>query len=157
MASTLRLLHAGSLSISPATAWYFENEFICQLDPAKFDTTPEYVISECDKVLEQTEAAIASDSLAEAVSLMALPININDLLNGKPVEWERLEFKAGWNPEAVLHTLCAFASDIHNLGGGYILIGVAEHNGRPVRLSRLSMIRRPLDWWVTRGHSKEES
>jgi len=63
---------------------------------------------------------------------MALPININDLLNGKPVEWERLEFKAGWNPEAVLHTLCAFANDIHNLGGGYILIGVAERNGRPV-------------------------
>lgn len=24
---------------------------------------------------------------------MALPININDLLNGKPVEWERLEFE----------------------------------------------------------------
>ena len=45
--------------------------------------------------MEQTEAAIASDSLAEAVSLMALPININDHLNGKPVEWERLEFKAG--------------------------------------------------------------
>jgi hypothetical protein len=63
---------------------------------------------------------------------MALPININDLLNGKPVEWERLEFKAGWNPEAVLHTLCAFANDIHNLGGGYILIGIAEENGRPV-------------------------
>ncbi|MBM3371140.1 MAG: transcriptional regulator [Betaproteobacteria bacterium] len=63
---------------------------------------------------------------------MALPININDLLNGKPVEWERLEFKAGWNPEAVLQTLCAFANDINNLGGGYILIGVAEHNGRPV-------------------------
>ena len=39
---------------------------------------------------------------------MLLPININDLLRGKPVEWERLEFKAGWNPEAVLHTLCAF-------------------------------------------------
>ena len=63
---------------------------------------------------------------------MALPININDLLGGKPVEWERLEFKAGWNPEAVLHSLCAFANDIHNLGGGYILIGVAESNGRPV-------------------------
>lgn len=63
---------------------------------------------------------------------MALPINIYDLLNGKPVEWERLEFKAGWNPEAVLHTLCAFANDINNLGGGYILIGVAESNGRPV-------------------------
>ncbi len=63
---------------------------------------------------------------------MALPININDLLHGKPVEWERLEFKTGWNPEAVLHTLCAFANDIHNLGGGYILIGIAENNGRPV-------------------------
>src|SRR3990172_9718247 len=63
---------------------------------------------------------------------MALPININDLLHGKPVEWERLEFKAGWNPEAVLHTLCAFANDIHNLGGGYILLGIAEDNGRPV-------------------------
>ena len=63
---------------------------------------------------------------------MSLPININDLLHGKPVEWERLEFKAGWNPEAVLHTLCAFANDIHNLGGGYILIGIAEDNGRPV-------------------------
>jgi len=63
---------------------------------------------------------------------MSLPININDLLHGKPVEWERLEFKAGWNPEAVLHTLCAFANDIHNLGGGYILIGIQEENGRPV-------------------------
>jgi ATP-dependent DNA helicase RecG len=63
---------------------------------------------------------------------MSLPININDLLHGKPVEWERLEFKAGWNPEAVLHTLCAFANDIHNMGGGYILIGIAEDKGRPV-------------------------
>ncbi|MDA8258996.1 MAG: putative DNA binding domain-containing protein, partial [Betaproteobacteria bacterium] len=63
---------------------------------------------------------------------MSLPINIKDLLHGKPVEWERLEFKAGWNPEAVLHTLCAFANDIHNMGGGYILIGIAEDKGRPV-------------------------
>jgi hypothetical protein len=36
------------------------------------------------------------------------------------VEWERLEFKRGWNPEAVLHTLCAFANDFHNLGGGFV-------------------------------------
>lgn len=43
-----------------------------------------------------------------------------------------LEFKAGWNPEAVLHTLCAFANDIHNFNGGYILIGIAESNGHPV-------------------------
>ena len=29
---------------------------------------------------------------------MHLPVNINDLIHGKSVEWERLEFKAGWNP-----------------------------------------------------------
>ena len=63
---------------------------------------------------------------------MKLPININDLLIARTVEWERLEFKAGWNPKAVLHTMCAFANDFHNLGGGYIIIGVAEDKGRPV-------------------------
>ncbi|MFH1463672.1 MAG: Fic family protein, partial [Pseudomonadota bacterium] len=47
-------------------------------------------------------------------------------------EWERLEFKAGWNPLQVLHTLCAFANDFHNLGGGYLVLGVAEEGGRPV-------------------------
>lgn len=63
---------------------------------------------------------------------LSLPISIDDLLRGKSVEWERLEYKEGWNPEAVLHTICAFANDFHNLGGGYILVGVAEDNGRPV-------------------------
>lgn len=63
---------------------------------------------------------------------MALPLNIDDVLQGTSVEWERLELKAGWNPEAVLHTLCAFANDFHNLGGGYLFIGVAEEKGRPV-------------------------
>ena len=63
---------------------------------------------------------------------MPLPINIDDILHGQTVEWERLEFKQGWNPEAVLHTMCAFANDFHNLGGGYIFIGVAENQGQPV-------------------------
>ncbi len=63
---------------------------------------------------------------------MNLPINIESLLASRSVEWERLEFKAGWNPKAVLHTMCAFANDFHNLGGGYIIIGVGEENGRPV-------------------------
>jgi len=61
-----------------------------------------------------------------------LPINIDDLLKGRSVEWERLEFKEGWNPLAVLHTVCAFANDFHNMGGGYIVLGVEEANGRPV-------------------------
>ena len=62
---------------------------------------------------------------------MALPINIESLLHGKAVEWERLEFKAGWDALAVLHTICAFANDFHNLGGGYIIVGVAEKQGHP--------------------------
>ncbi|MHA3902816.1 AAA family ATPase [Castellaniella sp. WN] len=32
-------------------SYHIENEFICQLDPAKFDTIPAYVIAECDKIL----------------------------------------------------------------------------------------------------------
>lgn len=63
---------------------------------------------------------------------MALPINIKELLNGKVVEWERLEFKKGWNPEDILHSICAFANDINNWGGGYIIIGVEEKNGTPI-------------------------
>lgn len=63
---------------------------------------------------------------------MSLPINIEELLHGKVIEWERLEFKQDWNPEPIMHTLCAFANDIHNWGGGYVIVGVAEENGRPV-------------------------
>ena len=63
---------------------------------------------------------------------LRLPISLDDVLRGKSVEWERLEYKAGWNPAAVLHSVCAFANDFHNLGGGYLVIGVAEENGRPV-------------------------
>lgn len=61
-----------------------------------------------------------------------LPININDLLLQRTIESERIEYKTDWNPETVMHTLCAFANDFHNLGSGYIVIGVAEDNGRPV-------------------------
>ena len=63
---------------------------------------------------------------------MPLAINLNELINGQVIEWERLEFKQGWNPEDVVHTLSAFANDVNNWGGGYLIIGIAEHNGRPV-------------------------
>jgi ATP-dependent DNA helicase RecG len=63
---------------------------------------------------------------------MALPIDIQDLLHGSAVEWERLELKRGWNPASILHSICAFANDFRNLGGGYICIGVEEADGRPV-------------------------
>ncbi|MCL2304166.1 MAG: putative DNA binding domain-containing protein [Planctomycetaceae bacterium] len=61
-----------------------------------------------------------------------LPINLSSLLHGRSVEWERLEFKRGWNPVDVLHTVCAFANDFHNFGGGYIVIGLEEKDGKPV-------------------------
>jgi len=63
---------------------------------------------------------------------MALPINIKELIHGSTVEWERIEFKEGWNPEIILHTICAFANDVNNWGGGYLIIGIAEENGRAV-------------------------
>ncbi|MBQ0056358.1 MAG: putative DNA binding domain-containing protein [Bacteroidales bacterium] len=63
---------------------------------------------------------------------MALPISIKQLLEGNIVEWERLDFKEGWNPEDVIHSMCAFANDIHNWGGGYIVVGVKEQDGVPV-------------------------
>lgn len=52
---------------------------------------------------------------------MALPINIDDLINCRTVESERIEFKEGWNPEEVIRPLCAFANGINNWGGGYIV------------------------------------
>ena len=63
---------------------------------------------------------------------MAVPVNIDDLINHRTVESTRIEYKAGFNPEAIVHTICAFANDIDNMGGGYIIIGVEEQNGEPV-------------------------
>lgn len=67
---------------------------------------------------------------------MELEFGIEDLLNGKRVESDRLEFKAGWNPDDIYPSICAFANDFDNQGGGYIIIGVQEENGiakRPVK------------------------
>ncbi len=55
---------------------------------------------------------------------MALPINITDLLNKQKIESNRIEFKKGWNPESIYHSICAFANDFDDIGGGYILVGV---------------------------------
>lgn len=64
---------------------------------------------------------------------MAIPINVSRLLEDHIVEQSRIEYKLGWNPESTLHTICAFANDIGNLGGGYLVIGVEEEQGRPKR------------------------
>lgn len=61
---------------------------------------------------------------------MALPINIEDLLNKRKVEGNRIEFKKGWNPVDIYHSICAFANDFDNLGGGYVLVDVEENEIR---------------------------
>lgn len=33
--------------------YHIENEFICQLDPSQFDLIPEYVVEECDKLVDE--------------------------------------------------------------------------------------------------------
>lgn len=57
---------------------------------------------------------------------MALPINIQTLLGGGVVEWARIELKETWDPQASLKTICAFANDVDNWGGGYLVIGVSD-------------------------------
>jgi ATP-dependent DNA helicase RecG len=62
-----------------------------------------------------------------------LPVNLNDLLRQRKVEGDRIEYKAGWNPDPVLRTICAFANDMENLGGGYVVIGQnSDSSGLPI-------------------------
>ncbi len=61
-----------------------------------------------------------------------IPINISDLIDGSIIESNRIEFKSDWNPEKILHTICAFANDLDNIGGGYIVIGIDDIQGSPV-------------------------
>ncbi len=58
--------------------------------------------------------------------IMAIPTNIKTLLSSDVVEWARIEFKETWDPGASLKSVCAFANDLDNWGGGYIGIGVEK-------------------------------
>ena len=81
---------------------------------------------------------------------MAIPINIEDLLYKRKIESNRIEFKSGWNPDKIYHSICAFANDFDNIGGGYILVGVEEENGiakRPIKgvpIEELDKIQREM-------------
>ena len=63
---------------------------------------------------------------------MSIPINIENLILERIIESNRLDYKKGFDPNAVVHSICAFANDIDNTGGGYIIIGVEEENGKPI-------------------------
>ncbi|EHF02116.1 RNA-binding domain-containing protein [uncultured Olsenella sp.] len=75
---------------------------------------------------------------------MAIPMNIEELVNGSVVESTRIEFKASFNPEPIIHTICAFANDIDNIGGGYIIVGIEEHDSVP-QLPPLGVERSQVD------------
>ena len=64
---------------------------------------------------------------------MAIPTNIKNLLSGNVVEWARIEFKETWDPAASLKTICAFANDLDNWDGGYIVIGTFGSKKVPKR------------------------
>ncbi len=49
---------------------------------------------------------------------MELEINIENLLKKEKIESARIEFKAGWNPDDIYHSICAFANGFRNEGGG---------------------------------------
>ena len=55
-----------------------------------------------------------------------LPINVKALLDTREIESSRIEYKRKWNQAECIRTICAFANDIENQDGGYILIGVEE-------------------------------
>lgn len=48
---------------------------------------------------------------------MALPIAMDRLIHGSVVESTCIEYKGGFDPNPILHTICAFANDIDNIGG----------------------------------------
>src|SRR5574344_96990 len=81
---------------------------------------------------------------------MELPVNVELLLSNKVVENNRIEYKRGWNPDTVYRSICAFANDFDDVGGGYIIVGAEENNGiavRPVRgldINQLDMIQREM-------------
>ncbi len=61
-----------------------------------------------------------------------IPIKIETLLEGRKVEQNRIEYKKGFNPADIVHTICAYANDIAGVDGGYLVIGVKAENGIPV-------------------------
>ena len=83
-----------------------------------------------------------------------LPLNLDDLLRQRTVEGDRIEYKAGWNPDATVQTLCAFANDFENLGGGSIKIEALNGDkivARRYRNRRIGEFLKELD--LTEGRS----
>ena len=44
-----------------------------------------------------------------------IPLKIETLLEGRVVEHDRVEYKTGWNPNDIIHSICAFANDYYSI------------------------------------------
>lgn len=55
--------------------------------------------------------------LLEEGEILDLEFSIEDLLNARRVESDRIEFKRNWNPDDIYTSVCAFANDYDNQGG----------------------------------------
>ncbi|MBK9779233.1 MAG: ATP-binding protein [Anaerolineales bacterium] len=62
-------------------------------------------------------------------------LNIDDLINARSVESIRIEYKASWNEAtrpSIIKSIAAFANDLYNLDGGFIILGIEAPDGSPV-------------------------
>ena len=64
---------------------------------------------------------------------MAIPVNIEKLIDENIVENVRIEYKNSFNPETVMKSICAFANDLDGYQGGYIVIGIDTEKGLPIK------------------------
>ena len=60
------------------------------------------------------------------------------LIRDRRVDSDRIEYVRDWDPDTIAHTVCAFANDIENVDGGYIIIGIREENGIILDINDLS-------------------
>lgn len=61
-------------------------------------------------------------------------IKIEELLTPQSIESTRIEYKSTWDKNIelkTLRTICAFANDLHNIDGGYIILGIEAESGSP--------------------------
>ncbi|MCB9450325.1 MAG: putative DNA binding domain-containing protein [Anaerolineaceae bacterium] len=66
---------------------------------------------------------------------LLLPVNVDDLIHARSVEHIRLDYKSTWDEHikhAAVASISAFANDLHNLNGGYIILGVEAPDGLPI-------------------------
>ena len=67
-----------------------------------------------------------------------IPLDVGMLIRDRRVDSDRIEYVWDWDQDTIAHTVCAFANDIENVDGGYIIIGIREENGTILDINDLS-------------------